>query len=144
MVRIEGEYTGDLRVVSKHMPSGTELVTDAPVDNQGKGASFSPTDLVATALVTCIATTIGIKARSMGIDIDGLKMFVEKEMGTDAPRRIARLTGGFEFTKPVEAADREVLMRIAKACPVHRSLSADVQKRMTFRWSDGSEDVVEG
>ena len=143
MVRIEAEYLGDLRIRSQHVHSGTELLTDAPLDNQGKGESFSPTDLCATALMTCVGTIIGIKARSMDLNVDGFKMFIEKEMSSDSPRRIGKLTGGFEFVTPVEPRQRESLIRAAKGCPVHHSLHPDIRKVLTFRWADGAVDVVE-
>ena len=92
MVKVAIEYSGELHCVATHGPSGRKLETDAPVDNQGKGESFSPTDLVATALGTCMATIMGIYAQRHGIDLRGMKMEVTKEM-TQAPprRRIARL-----------------------------------------------------
>jgi len=92
MVKITGEYQGDLHCTAVHEPSGTGLATDAPKDNQGRGESFSPTDLIATGLGTCIATTMAIAARRHGVDLAGLRYEVTKEMSADAPRRIARLT----------------------------------------------------
>src|SRR5471032_282805 len=92
MVKITGEYQGDLHCTAAHGPSGNTLVTDAPKDNQGRGEAFSPTDLVATALATCIVTTMAIVARRSGVELTGLKYEVTKEMSADAPRRIARLT----------------------------------------------------
>jgi putative redox protein len=91
MVTMQFEYQGDLHCRAVHGPSGTELNTDAPTDNQGRGESFSPTDLVATALGTCMLTVMGIAARTLNIDIAGTKATVEKEMTTAFPRRIARL-----------------------------------------------------
>src|ERR1700755_3591403 len=91
MVAIQLEYEGDLHSKAVHGPSGTELTTDAPKDNEGRGESFSPTDLVATALGTCILTTMSIMARTLGADITGATATVEKEMVTTPPRKIARL-----------------------------------------------------
>src|SRR3954463_12741311 len=91
MVEIEVNYTGDLHCEATHGPSGTSLSTDAPTDNRGRGESFSPTDLVATALGTCMSTTMGIAAKDHGLDLSGLKVRVEKHMSKDAPRRIVAL-----------------------------------------------------
>src|ERR1700743_237867 len=85
-------YEGELRTVATHVQSGTEIETDAPTDNQGKGESFSPTDLVATALGSCMATIMGIYARQKEIDLDGMRIEVAKEMTSAPPRRIAKLT----------------------------------------------------
>src|ERR1700744_432194 len=92
MVSIEMKYQGDLHCSAVHGPSGTEIDTDAPKDNQGRGESFSPTDLVATALGTCILTTMGIMARTLEVNIEGATVTVDKEMTSSAPRRIERLT----------------------------------------------------
>jgi putative redox protein len=91
MVTITGEYQGDLHCTARHEPSGNTLGTDAPRDNQGRGEAFSPTDLVATAFATCAATTMAIAARKHGVELDGFRYRVTKEMSADAPRRIARL-----------------------------------------------------
>ena len=92
MVKITGEYQGDLHCLAVHTPSGSPLNTDAPKDNQGRGEAFSPTDLAATSLGTCATTTMALAARKQGIELRGLKFEVTKEMSTDAPRRILRLT----------------------------------------------------
>src|SRR5438067_11291471 len=91
MVKITGEYQGELQCSARHEPSGSVLATDAPKDNQGRGEAFSPTDLVATALGTCIATTMAIAARKHSVELRGLRFEVTKEMSTDTPRRIVRL-----------------------------------------------------
>src|ERR1700730_13775933 len=88
MVNISVKYTGDLHCDATHGPSKSKIPTDAPTDNKGKGAAFSPTDLVATALGTCISTTMGIKAETLGVDLRGMTASVQKEMSKDAPRRI--------------------------------------------------------
>ena len=90
-VKISCEYLGDLRVRATHGPSGTVLHTDAPVDNHGKGESFSPTDLTATSLATCIMTILGIQAKGLELDFRGLRVDVEKHMTAQPPRRIAKL-----------------------------------------------------
>jgi putative redox protein len=100
MVRIDIEYTGDLHCEARHAPSGMSLETDAPVDNQGRGQSFSPTDLVATALGTCMATIMGIVARKNGWDIEGTRMAVDKQMTSAPPRRIDRLSSACTSTCP--------------------------------------------
>src|SRR5467141_672960 len=91
MFNVSIKYTGDLHCEATHGPSKSKLATDAPADNKGKGEAFSPTDLVATALGTCISTTMGIKAELLGVDLRGMKVSVQKEMSNDAPRRIVTL-----------------------------------------------------
>lgn len=135
MVKITGEYQGDLHCVAKHEPSGNTLVTDAPKDNQGRGEAFSPTDLVATALVTCIATTMAIAARKHGVELKGLRYEVTKEMTAEPPRRIGRLA--VQIWMPIAESHpaAKSLVGAAHACPVHRSLDASVDKPITFHWS---------
>lgn len=133
MVTITAEYLGDLHCRAVHQPSGAVLETDAPKDNQGKGEAFSPTDLCATSLLTCMATVMGIQARTLGYDLAGLKMEVRKEM-TPPPRRIARLEVDLNFPRPADATTRERLQLTAEACPVRRSLHPDVVVQTNFRW----------
>jgi putative redox protein len=128
------EYQGDLHCKAVHGPSSTELGTDAPVDNQGRGESFSPTDLVATALGTCILTTMGILARTLKIDIDGSTAVVEKEMTASAPRRIASLATRIHIPHELNDETKQKLERAAHTCPVHRSLHPDVQAPIEFTW----------
>ncbi|MEA3210506.1 MAG: putative redox protein [Chthoniobacter sp.] len=135
-VHISVQYLGDLRCEATHGPSQNQFLTDAPVDNQGKGEAFSPTDLVATALGTCMATTMGIFARRHEIDLRGLSVSVEKEMTTDPPRRIARLTTELRLPLPANHPQREALERAALSCPVHRSLHPDVEQPIKFVWQD--------
>ena len=134
MVAIQFEYQGDLHCTAVHGPSGTELNTDAPTDNQGRGESFSPTDLVATALGTCMLTVMGIMARTLNIDIAGTTATVEKEMTTAAPRRIASLAVKIQVPHSVSPEDREKLERAAHTCPVHKSLHPDVHAPVEFTW----------
>jgi putative redox protein len=134
MVKIQVEYEGELHCKAVHGPSGAELSTDAPVDNQGRGESFSPTDLVATALGSCMLTVMGILARTLGIDIGGAKATVEKEMTSAAPRRIQSLRVRIEMPKGIREEDRVKLERAAHTCPVHRSLHPDVEKPIEFVW----------
>jgi len=124
--------------LATHGPSGSELTTDAPVDNRGRGETFSPTDLVATALGACLLTVMGIAARDKDLDIDGTHVSVDKEMTAQAPRRIARLTTMVTFPPKVSAAigesDRRQLETIAENCPVRLSLAANVEVPMSFNW----------
>jgi putative redox protein len=134
MVNIQVEYQGDLHCKATHGPSGAELSTDAPKDNQGRGESFSPTDLVATALGTCMLTIMGIAARTLNIDFTGATATVEKEMTATAPRRIQRLTVRIHVPHAPSSEDKEKLERAAYACPVHKSLHPDVQIPIEFTW----------
>ena len=132
MVRIEGAYRGDLRCEATHSPSGTSLSTDAPVDNMGRGESFSPTDLVATALGTCILTILGILAQRRGLDLSGATFSVEKHMATEPVRRIGRLDVVVNLPAALAPDDRAALERAAFTCPVHRSLHPDVEAPIRF------------
>lgn len=134
MVNITISYEGDLHTNCTHGPSGTSISTDAPVDNEGRGESFSPTDLVATALASCIATIMGIQARKHDIDISGMKMHVTKEMSADRPRRISKITAQFEIPLPENHPKRPLLESAATTCPVHHSLHPDVEREITFKW----------
>jgi uncharacterized OsmC-like protein len=133
MVKISIDYTGGLHCTARHGPSGATLETDAPVDNQGKGESFSPTDLVATALGSCMATIMGIYARRKGIALEGMRIEVSKEMTAAAPRKIARLA--VEIWMPAGLARDPALEQAALTCPVHHSLHPDVEKPVEFHWS---------
>ncbi len=134
MVKVDVIYEGDLHTRATHGPSGAEIVTDAPVDNEGKGELFSPTDLVGTAMGTCMLTIMGIYARRKGIAIEGARASVEKTMSSDAPRRIVRLGIEIEVPLPEDHPDRRALEQAALSCPVHQSLHADMEKPVTFRW----------
>ncbi len=134
MVSIQLEYEGDLHCRAVHGPSGTTLGTDAPKDNQGRGESFSPTDLVATALGSCMLTVMGILARTLALDITGATATVEKEMTTAAPRRIAALPVRIHVPQQLSAEDRQKLERAAHTCPVHKSLHPDISSPIEFTW----------
>ena len=134
MVAIQFEYQGDLHCRAIHGPSGSELNTDAPKDNQGRGESFSPTDLVATALGACMLTIMGIAARTLNIDIAGATATVEKEMTAAPPRRIERLTVRIRVPQSISAENRQKLERAAHTCPVHKSLHPDIQTPIEFTW----------
>jgi putative redox protein len=134
MVAIEVKYEGDLHCKAVHGPSSTALNTDAPKDNQGRGESFSPTDLVATALGSCVLTTMGIMARTLNIDISGATARVEKVMTAEGPRRIRSLSAKIRVPHSLSAEDRLKLERAAHTCPVHRSLHPDVEAPIEFEW----------
>jgi putative redox protein len=134
-VSISVDYEGGLRCRTTHGPSQSQFITDAPVDNHGKGESFSPTDLVATALATCMATVIGIKAQQKGYDLTGMKVSVEKHMSADSPRRIVRLPITIEVPLSADHPDRKLLEATALGCPVHHSVHPDIDKPVTFVWS---------
>ena len=133
-VEIEITYEWDLRCVAVHGPSQTTLRSDAPKDNMGKGESFSPTDLVATALGTCMMTIMGIAARRMELDLTGARVKVGKEMALAPARRIARLTVEISVPRDVTPEQRRQLESAAHACPVSKSLHPDVEVPVTFRW----------
>ena len=137
MVQIDTDYLGDLQCEATHTPSGVTITTDAPEDNQGKGRSFSPTDLVATALGTCIATILGIQAQKHGFDLTGIEISVEKEMASN-PRRIDTLRT--EVTMPVGLDEemRERFERAARHCPVDESIHPDIDAPITFHWPEAA------
>jgi putative redox protein len=133
-VRIDIGYRGELRCAATHGPSGETLLTDAPVDNHGKGESFSPTDLVATALGSCMLTLMGIFAARHEIDLRGSSVVVHKEMTATAPRRIAKLTSEIHVPLPANHPQRDALERAALTCPVHESLRPEIERPVTFAW----------
>lgn len=128
-------YKGELRTIATHLQSGTSIETDAPTDNQGKGERFSPTDLVATALGTCMVTTMAIKARTMDINLDGTRMDVTKVMVSD-PRRIGKIIVHVFFPEGLglDEKQKDLLERTARTCPVERTLHPDVELDMVFNW----------
>jgi putative redox protein len=134
MVKIELKYEGDLHTNAVHTPSGAVLSTDAPKDNQGRGESFSPTDLVATALGSCMLTIMGILARTLSIDISGATASVEKEMTATPPRKIARLAVKIHVPHAISPENREKFIRAAHTCPVHKSLSPEIEIPIEFTW----------
>jgi putative redox protein len=134
MVAIQLEYEGDLHCRAVHGPSKTVLTTDAPKDNQGRGESFSPTDLVATALGSCILTMMGMMARTLNLDLAGTTATVEKEMASTPPRMIQRLSVKIRVPQAVSDENRQKMERAAHTCPVHRSLHPDIEKPIDFIW----------
>lgn len=127
-------YTGDLRCEAVHGPSGTQIATDAPIDNQGRGEAFSPTDLVATAWATCVLTTMAIVATRHKVELKGATATVDKEMTTSAPRRIAKLTLHVTLPVPASSDVGGVIERVMSHCPVAHSLHPDVNKSYTLSW----------
>jgi putative redox protein len=136
MIQITIDYLGGLRCEAVHGPSQNKLITDAPVDNHGKGESFSPTDLVATALGVCMATVMGIFAQKHDVDLRGLKVTVGKEMTQVPVRRIARLTVQLVVPLPASHPHRAALEHAALTCPVYESLHPEMEKPVTFVWSE--------
>jgi uncharacterized OsmC-like protein len=127
-------YESNLRTTCVHLQSGSKIETDAPTDNKGKGERFSPTDLIATGLGACMITTMGIKAETMDIALDGATVEVTKVMVSD-PRRIGKIIA--HITIPNLGLDdktKEILERVARTCPVERSLHPDLELDMSFTW----------
>lgn len=135
MVEISTVYQGKLRCRSTHGPSGVELITDAPKDNMGEGASFSPTDLVATALGTCMMTVMGIVAQRENLDLTGTTVKIKKEMATQPTRRIGRVQVDFEVPTAMTDVQKQKLINAAETCPVHKSLHPDVQVDVKFNFT---------
>ena len=127
-------YQNNLRTEAEHIASGEKIITDAPVDNNGKGEAFSPTDLVATALGSCMITIMAISANKYDIDVTGTNASVKKIMGSD-PRRISKISIDINMNKNIEEKDRKRLERAALACPVHKSLHPDLEKKIRFIYS---------
>lgn len=131
----EIEYTGNLRCSCTHLQSGSEIETDAPTDNKGKGERFSPTDTVCVALATCIITTMAIRSADMNIELKGSRLGVTKHMIPD-PRRI----GGIDVVlhlktaEPIEEKDKNYLQRIGDNCPVMKSIHPDIKVNIQYNW----------
>jgi putative redox protein len=128
-------YEGNLRTVCTHEKSGTVIETDAPPDNQGLGERFSPSDLVATALASCMLTIMGIKARDMELDIAGIKVEVEKIMKSE-PRRIGGINLTFHFPDALQLEEKQqtILERAAHTCPVIYSINPEIEVKVAFNW----------
>ena len=132
MVRIDATYDGNLRCTATHGPSGKQLITDAPVDNMGKGESFSPTDLLATSMLTCILTIVAIRADSKEIDVSGMTGSVEKTMAS-GPRRVAKLEVVVNLPSGLDMEDRAWLITEGCNCPVCVSVSESMEVDVTFQ-----------
>jgi len=128
------KYLGSLRTESEHLQSGSKMITDAPVDNHGKGEAFSPTDTVANALATCMLTIMGIKADSMGIEMEGASAEVTKVMASN-PRRISRIDINILFPKSYGEKETKILENAGNTCPVLHSLHPDIEKNISFKYS---------
>ena len=126
-------YLGNLRTESVHIKSNNAFITDAPIDNNGKGEAFSPTDTVATGLASCMLTVMGIKARDLDIDMSGATAEVTKTMASN-PRRISKIEVVLNFPFETDSKTRTILERTANTCPVHYSLHPDIEKDVTFNW----------
>ena len=128
-------YKGELRTEAKHLQSATIIETDAPTDNQGKGERFSPTDLLATSLGSCMLTIMGIKARDMEVDLDGTQVSIKKIMKQD-PRRVGGIEVDFDFprTLQLDEKQRAILERAALTCPVAKSIHPDIELDVHFGW----------
>ena len=129
-------YKGNLRTELTHLQSGTVIENDAPTDNKGKGERFSPTDLLATSLGSCMITTMAIRAADMNLNFDETKIEISKVMSTDAPRRIVAIKADLIFTKTFDATQeqKQQLERIARSCPVEKSLHPDIVIDVNFLW----------
>tara|TARA_B110001452_G_C15207501_1_gene418869 strand:- start:839 stop:1237 length:399 start_codon:yes stop_codon:yes gene_type:complete len=132
MVKIDATYDGNLRCTAIHGPSGAKLITDAPVDNMGKGESFSPTDLLATSMLTCIMTIVAIRAESKKIDISGMTGSIEKSMAA-SPRRISKLEVIVNLPSNLDMEDRAWLITEGCNCPVCVSVSESMEVDVTFQ-----------
>jgi len=135
-VPIDITYEGQLHTTAVHGPSGAKIATDAPKDNMGKGEAFSPTDLLATALGTCIITTMAIVGQREGLTLGDATVHVEKEMTATGPRRVAKLAVVVNLKGQYTDVQRQKLTNAAHACPVHKSLHPDVQVELTLNWAD--------
>ena len=134
MATAKVHYQGNLRTQATHIKSDTQLITDAPTDNNGKGEAFSPTDLIATALASCMITIMGIKARNKGINIDGIDSEITKVMSSN-PRRISEIIISLKMPKSdISSEDQKLLEKVALTCPVALSLHPDVKQTITFNW----------
>ncbi len=133
-VEISGVYEGDLRVKLTHGPSGTVIETDAPKDNQGKGEKFSPTDMIVAALGSCMMTIMGIVAKRDGINLNGVLFKAQKYMDQN-PRRIGKIVLEIYMPKGLTDEQKQKLEKFAYSCPVHQSLSKDIEQDIRFIYS---------
>ena len=124
-------YQGNLRTTASHLQSSNEIITDAPIDNQGKGEAYSPTDLLATSLASCMLTIIGIKARDMDIDIAGTTAEVTKIMAAD-PRRVSEVHVAITFNKQLDDKTQKIFYNTALTCPVAKSIHPDIIQKVTI------------
>jgi len=132
MVTMNIEYQGVLRTHSTHQPSGNTVITDAPVDNKGKGEAYSPTDLLCSSLGSCMLTIMGIKSDDLGINIDGTKVTVVKHMSSDSPRRVCEIDIDMHIPFMVSSEHMASLRRSALNCPVAQSIHPDLKINVTM------------
>jgi putative redox protein len=142
MVEIKVKYEGKLVCTATHAPSGKSFKTDAPEDNHGKGSSFSPTDLVATALATCYLTTMALAAEEREIDMSGATCRIEKHMSHDKPRRVNKLVAEIVFPEGIPIGKRGILEAVAMHCPVAKSIHPDIDIDLNLHFPDG-QDMAE-
>ena len=126
-------YSSELRTESTHLQSGETYITDAPIENEGKGEAFSPTDIIATGLANCMLTIMGIVAKRKSLDIEGTKAEVTKIMGTE-PRRISEIKIDFFFPKSYDKNSKQLLQTAAINCPVAKSLANDLTQTINFHY----------
>ncbi len=136
MVKIKVDYLGDLLCKVEHTPTGTSHLTDAPKDNNGQARSISPTDSLAGAVGSCIATIMGIKARNMNIDLKGMTITVSKEMQNQPYRRVSKLIIDIEFPNKLEKKELIIFSNVIKTCPVTRSLHPDIEIVQNISFKD--------
>lgn len=135
MVKTRIDYKGQLRCELTHRPSGSKIQTDAPVDNHGRGETFSPTDLLASSLGACMLTILGIVAEQRKLDVTGANASVEKFMSDDQPRRVDKLVVELMIPLSENHPERKILESAALSCPVAHSLSAEIDVKVDFIWS---------
>ena len=133
MNKYEVIYEGELRTCAKHLESGTRIFTDAPKDNHGMGEAFSPTDMICISLASCILTILSISLKKSNIDLMGTSAFVKKTMGIN-PRRITKIEIDLNFFIEIDKKTQKIIKRTAKKCPVHLSLSKDIEKTISFNY----------
>ena len=133
MANIEITYTGNLRTEITHVQSGQKVLTDAPLDNHGKGEAISPTDMLAASLGSCMLTVMGLAARTHGIDMDGTDCSVTKIMAAN-PRRVGEIMVSFKFHKQYTDKEKKILESASLTCPIYYSLSPDLKKTVEFGW----------
>lgn len=131
-------YLGNLRTRCEHLKSGDTFITDAPIDNNGKGEAFSPTDTVATGLANCMITMMGIKARDLNVSLEGTTALVTKTMASN-PRRISKIEVIMELPRDVDPKSRKILENTAKTCPVQYSLHPDIERVIKFNWGQETQ-----
>ncbi|QNL50056.1 OsmC family protein [Olivibacter sp. SDN3] len=135
MATVDTVYLGDLRTEAKHVQSQTKIITDAPVDNQGKGEAFSPTDLLVASLTSCMLTIMGIVSRTHNISLGGIKAETTKIMQAE-PRKVSEIHIIFHFADDIvyNSKEKALLKKAAETCPVYLSLASDIKKTITFNW----------